>query len=69
MQDWYTTLSIDCTWKIARLILETNVFVDNDKYDTQVLANIYMLEWEQDLIRHQTSNKEIYGQSDQLLFL
>ncbi len=28
---------------------------------TQVLANIYMLEWEQDLIKHQGNHKEIYG--------
>ena len=28
---------------------------------TMVLANIYMLEWEQNLINHQKSHKEIYG--------
>ncbi|CAF4912050.1 unnamed protein product, partial [Rotaria socialis] len=28
---------------------------------TQVLANIYMLEWEQDLIAYQASKNEIYG--------
>ena len=28
---------------------------------TQVLANIYMLEWEQDLIQYQTFHYEIYG--------
>jgi hypothetical protein len=28
---------------------------------TQVLANIYMLQWEQDLIQHQTQHHEIYG--------
>ncbi|CAF5149307.1 unnamed protein product, partial [Rotaria sp. Silwood1] len=28
---------------------------------TQVFANIYMLEWEQDLIKHQASKHEIYG--------
>ncbi|CAF3146940.1 unnamed protein product [Rotaria sp. Silwood2] len=28
---------------------------------TQVLANIYMLEWEQDLIQYQTIHQEIYG--------
>ena len=27
---------------------------------TQVLANIYMFEWEQDLIQYQTSHHEIY---------
>ena len=67
------TLSIDHIWKMARLVLESNSFVYNDKYYmqvqggamgsafTQVLANIYMFEWEQDLIRHQTVRKEIYG--------
>ena len=28
---------------------------------TQVLANIYMLEWEQNLIQHQLQHGEIYG--------
>ena len=28
---------------------------------TQVLANIYMFEWEQDLIQHQLNRSEIYG--------
>jgi hypothetical protein len=28
---------------------------------TQVLANIYMLEWEQDLIDYQLKHNEIYG--------
>lgn len=52
------TLSIDHIWKMARLILENNYFVYNDKCykqirggamgsaSTQVYANIYMLEWE-----------------------
>jgi hypothetical protein len=30
---------------------------------TQTLANIYMLEWEQDLVKHQQLNSEIYGRS------
>ena len=73
------TLSIDHIWKMARLVLETNCFVYNDKYYiqvqggamgsafTQVPANIYMLEWEQDLIRYQAGNKEIYGRFVYLL--
>ena len=28
---------------------------------TQVLATLYMFEWEQDLIQYQTSYHEIYG--------
>jgi hypothetical protein len=67
------TLSIDHIWKLARLILEANCFVYDNKYYiqvrggamgsafTQVFANIYMLEWEQELIEHQLSHKEIYG--------
>ena len=67
------TLTIDHIMRIARLILDTNYFAYNDKYYrqvrggamgsafTQVLANIYMLEWEQDLIWHQLSQNEIYG--------
>jgi hypothetical protein len=59
--------------KMARLILDTNCFAYNNKYYkqirggamgsafTQVLANIYMLEWEQDLIQYQASHNEIYG--------
>jgi len=67
------TLTIDYIMKIARLILDNNYFAYNNKYYkqirggamgsafTQVLANIYMLEWEQDLIRYQASRNEIYG--------
>jgi hypothetical protein len=67
------TFSVDYIMKIARLILDTNYFAYNQKYYkqirggamgsafTQVLANIYMLEWEQDLIEYQISRNEIYG--------
>ena len=67
------TLSIDHIMRMARLILDSNSFAYNHKYYkqirggamgsafTQVLANIYMLEWEEDLIQHQTSRNEIYG--------
>ena len=59
--------------KMARLILDSNCFVYNDKYYrqirggamgsafTQVLSNIYMLEWEQGLIEHQIQYKGLYG--------
>jgi hypothetical protein len=69
------TFTIDHIMKLARLILDSNCFAYNNKYYkqirggamgsafTQVLANIYMLEWEQDLIQHQTVHKEIYGRS------
>ncbi|CAF4104707.1 unnamed protein product [Rotaria sordida] len=67
------TLSIDAIMRMARLILDTNCFAYNNKYYqqtrggamgsafTQVLANIYMFEWEQDLIKHQTVHKAMYG--------
>ncbi len=65
---------------MARLILDTNCFAYKDKYYqqieggamgsafTQVLANIYMFEWEQDLITHQDKNKEIYGRFVKIFF-
>ncbi|CAM4973025.1 unnamed protein product [Rotaria socialis] len=65
--------TIDMILRMARLILDTNYFVYNDKYYhqkrggakgsafTQVFANIYMLQWEQELIQHQASRHEIYG--------
>ncbi|CAF1374090.1 unnamed protein product [Rotaria sordida] len=58
---------------MARLILDTNCFSYNNKYYqqtrggamgsafTQVLANIYMYEWEQDLIKHQAIHNGVYG--------
>ncbi|CAF3959531.1 unnamed protein product, partial [Rotaria sordida] len=65
--------TIDMILKMARLILDTNCFAYKNKYYqqkrggamgsafTQVFANIYMLEWEKDLIEHQISKHEIYG--------
>ncbi len=65
--------TIDSIMKMARLILDTNTFVYNQKYYrqirggamgsafTQVLANIYMYEWEQQLIEYQQARNEIYG--------
>ncbi|CAF3719291.1 unnamed protein product [Rotaria sp. Silwood1] len=67
------TLSIDAIMRMARLILDTNYFVYDNKYYrqirggamgsafTQVLANIYMHEWEQDLIKYQAAHNGIYG--------
>ncbi|CAF1254965.1 unnamed protein product [Rotaria magnacalcarata] len=67
------TFTVDHIMKMARLILDTNSFAYNDRYYkqirggamgsafTQVLANIYMLEWEQYLIAYQASKNEIYG--------
>jgi hypothetical protein len=67
------TLTIDTILILACSVLDTNCFAYKDKYYqqihggamgsafTQVLANIYMLEWEQDLIIYQAKHKEIYG--------
>ncbi|CAF4399825.1 unnamed protein product, partial [Rotaria sordida] len=73
------TSSIDAIMRMARLILDTNCFAYNNKYYqqtrggamgsafTQILANIYMYEWEQDLIKHQTVHKGMYGRFVKLL--
>ena len=67
------TLTIDHIMKVACLILDTNCFAFNHpcykrirggvmgSAFTQVSANIYMFEWEQDLIQYQRSYHEIYG--------
>jgi hypothetical protein len=72
------TLTINHILRMARLILDTNCFAYINTYYrqirggamgsafTQVLANIYMLEWEQDLIRYQMEHGEIYGRFDDI---
>lgn len=69
------TFAVDHIMKMARLILDNNYFVYDKKYYrqirggamgsafTQVLANIYMLQWEEDLIQYQKQHHEIYGRS------
>ncbi|CAF3912342.1 unnamed protein product [Rotaria sp. Silwood1] len=69
------TFAIDHIMKMARVILDTNCFAYNKKYYkqirggamgsafTQVLANIYMFEWEQDLIQYQETHNGIYGRT------
>lgn len=66
-------MTIDTLMAMARLVLDTNCFVFENKYYQQIrggamgspftmtLANIYMLNWEQPLIEHQKSRKEFYG--------
>jgi hypothetical protein len=66
-------LSIDTILKLARLVLDTNYFVYDNKYYRQIkggamgspftmtLANVYMLEWEQPLIESQLNQGELYG--------
>ncbi|CAF1574383.1 unnamed protein product, partial [Adineta ricciae] len=67
-----TGMTIDTITKLARLVLDTNCFVFEDKYYLQIrgeamgspftmtLANIYMFEWEQSLIEYQKAHNEIY---------
>jgi hypothetical protein len=67
------TLTIDYILSMACFILDTNYFVYNNKYYrqirggamgsafTQSIANIYMYEWEQDLIEYQKQHDGIYG--------
>ena len=66
-------MTIDTLMKMARLVLDTNCFVFEQKYYQQIrggamgssftmtLANIYMLKWEQPLIAHQKDHNELYG--------
>ncbi|CAF3877360.1 unnamed protein product [Rotaria sp. Silwood1] len=66
-------LTIDTILRLARVVLDTNSFAYKDKYYrqikggamgspfTMILANIYMFDWKQDLSKHQTLHKEIYG--------
>jgi hypothetical protein len=66
-------LSVDTILQLARLVLDTNCFVYDNKYYRQIkggamgspftmtLANVYMLEWEQPLIELQRSQGEVYG--------
>ncbi|CAF1417784.1 unnamed protein product [Rotaria sordida] len=66
------TLRIDDIMRMARLVLDTNIFVYEKKHYrqirggamgsafTQTLANIYMLDWEQQLIHDQQVDQEIY---------
>ena len=68
------TLSINDIMRMTRLVLDTNYFAYKDKYYlqirggtmgsalTMILANIYMLEWEQPLVDQQQECGELYGQ-------
>ena len=67
------SLSVDAILRLARLVLDTNYFVYDNKYYRQIkggamgspftmtLANVYMLEWEQLLVESQLSQNELYG--------
>ncbi|CAF3206763.1 unnamed protein product, partial [Rotaria sp. Silwood2] len=67
------SIRIDDIMRMARLVLDTNSFAYEHKYYrqirggamgsafTQTLANIYMLNWEQQFIKDQQEHQEIYG--------
>src|ERR1700730_14611788 len=66
-------ISIDTIIQLARLVLTENAFVYDDKYYKQIiggamgspftltLANIFMFDWEKDLVHRQQTLEEIYG--------
>jgi hypothetical protein len=66
-------IPIDAIRKLARIVIEENVFSYEKKFYRQVvggamgsaftltLANIFMWKWEQQLIQRQLSSNEIYG--------
>ena len=73
------SLSMDCIMKMVRLILDNNYFAYENRYYqqirgrvidssfTQVLAKIYMYEWEEELIHFQAMHHDIYGRFVELL--
>lgn len=66
-------MTIDAIESLARIVLNENVFVYNDRYYRQIkggamgspftltLANIFMWHWEQKLVQHQKRTNELYG--------
>ncbi len=66
-------MSIEAIESLARIVLTENVFIYENKYYRQViggamgspftltLANIFMWDWEQELVEHQRNSNELYG--------
>lgn len=66
-------IPIDAIRKLARIVIQENVFVYGKKFYRQIvggamgsaftltLANIFMWKWEKDLVQHQQASNEIYG--------
>jgi hypothetical protein len=66
-------IPINAIRKLARLVLTENVFVYGDKYYKQIiggamgspftltLANIFMWNWQKDIVLQQQRANEIYG--------
>ncbi|CAF3858545.1 unnamed protein product [Rotaria sordida] len=74
-------LKVETIIKLASIVLDTISFAYKNKYYrqikggamgspfTMVLANIYMLEWEQKLMQHQNRHDEIYGRYIGVVFI
>ena len=66
-------MSMEAIESLARIVLTENVFIYENKYYRQViggamgspftltLANIFMWDWEQELVEHQRNSNELYG--------
>jgi hypothetical protein len=66
-------MSIEAIEQLARIVLTENVFIYENKYYRQVigdamgspftltLANIFMWNWEQELVENQRNSNELYG--------
>jgi hypothetical protein len=66
-------MTIEAIEQLARIVLTENVFVYENKYYRQViggamgspftltLANIFMWDWEQELVENQRNSNELYG--------
>ena len=66
-------MTIEAIESLARVVLTENVFIYENKYYRQVLggamgspftltlANIFMWDWEQELVEQQRNSNEIYG--------
>ncbi len=66
-------MTIEAIEQLARMVLTENVFIYENKYYRQViggamgspftltLANIFMWDWEQELVENQRNSNEFYG--------
>jgi hypothetical protein len=66
-------IPIDAIRKLARIVITENVFIYEKKFYRQVLGgamgsafiltldNIFIWEWEKELVRRQLASNEIYG--------
>jgi hypothetical protein len=66
-------MTIEAIEQLASMVLTENVFIYENKYYWQViggamgspftltLANIFMWDWEQELVENQRNSNELYG--------